>query len=170
MEFRDLFLNEGCISYDSDSSASHPNVSKLYVWNLRLEALIWLEQHMCRWQLLVRPRRPPKNAHDRRPPAPPPLSCFCIDSHEVCITKLQSKRHWTLAYDSFRHVKGKFKTWIRFLFLLMTDLVLNWILCCFVTKKKASLLPIFLVDPMKSTKNKTIWQIKIVFHEEQRGF
>lgn len=160
MEFGNLFLNEGCMSYDSDSSASHPNVSKLYVWNLRLEALIRLKQHMCQWQLL---ERPPQTSR-KRPRAPPPLLCFSSYRvtwrvyHHPTYTTVQK----TLNCDSFRRVKAKLKTWTSFFFLscwqLRKDLVINWIFLLLCYKKK-SLIPISLVESMKSIKNTTVWRI-----------
>lgn len=77
MEFADLFLNQGSMSYKRHCSANHPNVSKLHFWNSGPEACIRLEQSMCQWQLMLRPtRRIGKTRTDERH-----LPLYCVSVH-----------------------------------------------------------------------------------------
>lgn len=94
MEFEELFLNWGNMSYKCHCSAKYPNVSKLHFWNSRSGVLIWLKLCMCQWQAAV------VEAHQtygedtdfwQWPPAPPP-SILCFGS---CTWTYQHRKAYT---------------------------------------------------------------------------
>lgn len=102
MEFRDLFLTMACMSYECHCSVKPPNVSKLYVWNLKTRgSYMTRAAHVSPTAVGEALQTYRENPHHWQQQAPPPIPLKNTNPHKkaqanICMRKKKKKttKNW----------------------------------------------------------------------------